>query len=282
MGSAGADRLGGTPGSDVIVAGSGNDRVVGGGGNDLICAGSGNDRVVGDGGNGRAPGDGATARLAGSGGRDIQRGGTGNDRLYGQGGNDRLAGGGGHDLLRGGRGDDRLLGDGGADGLFGGPGRDRLHGGLGDDRLLGGPGADRFRAGPGEEAPSDLRPAEGRKVEFLDLDRSGPCVLPPGTGRPGKSSAIINRNPAGTEVTVQLQLQDALPNTTYTVGVWENDCEFGDFFPVTTNDQGNASGRLTGFIGGFPPVPINDVSLTADARGPSSDSKQTPKVTFGP
>jgi hypothetical protein len=121
-----------------------------------------------------------------------------------------------------------------------------------------------------------------QKVDFLDLDRPGPCVLPPGTGRPDKSSAIINRNPAGTEVSVQLQLKDALPNTTYTVGVWENGCQGADFFPVRTNNQGNANDHLTGFIGGFPPVPINDVVVTADARGGSPDSKQTPMVTFGP
>lgn len=47
VGTAGADRLSGTSGFEVIVGGRGNDRIGGCGGNDLICAGAGNDRVAG-------------------------------------------------------------------------------------------------------------------------------------------------------------------------------------------------------------------------------------------
>jgi RTX calcium-binding nonapeptide repeat (4 copies) len=77
VGSARADRLGSTHGSDVIVGGPGSDRIRGGGGNDLICAGPGNDRVAG----GR--GD---DRLAGGPGRDRLAGGPGRDRVAGGGG----------------------------------------------------------------------------------------------------------------------------------------------------------------------------------------------------
>jgi hypothetical protein len=123
-----------------------------------------------------------------------------------------------------------------------------------------------------------------QRVDFLDLDSSGPCVLPPNTGRPDKSSAIINRNRAGTEIRVLVRLKDALPNTTYDVNVFENRCEFGALgFSVRTNDQGNANEQIEDRIGGFPPVIINDVVVTARTFSPASpDFKQTPIVTFGP
>lgn len=53
---AGAQRIAGTPGADVIVAGSGNDKVFGRGGDDRICGGRGNDVLRGQGGTDRIAG----------------------------------------------------------------------------------------------------------------------------------------------------------------------------------------------------------------------------------
>ncbi len=72
-GTAGADRLTGTPARDVICAGAGNDVVRGLGGDDLLIGGAGNDRLSG------GPGD---DRLFGGPGRDVLRGGSGDDRAY--------------------------------------------------------------------------------------------------------------------------------------------------------------------------------------------------------
>jgi hypothetical protein len=115
-----------------------------------------------------------------------------------------------------------------------------------------------------------------QKVDFLDVPRSD-CFAPPPNGTPDKSFAIINRNPAGNEVTAQVQLKDARPNTTYSVVIWVNGCSEADFYSVTTNNQGNENRKLQGGVG--PGGTTNDVIVTADAGG---DSKQTPRVTFGP
>lgn len=124
-------------------------------------------------------------------------------------------------------------------------------------------------------APALAGDNRAQKVDFLDVPSSS-CFAPPATGTPDQSFAIINRNPAGNEVTVQVQLKDALPNTTYRVEIWVNGCDQVDFYRVTTNNQGNENARL---LGGVPGGTTNDVVLTARAPG---DSKQTPKVTFGP
>lgn len=97
VGTAGRDRLRGTPRRDVIVALAGNDDVRGLAGNDLVCAGAGKDVVK-----------------AGA-GRDLVLGGSGRDRLFGQGGKDRLLGQKGRDTLLGGGGRDVLRGGAGAD-----------------------------------------------------------------------------------------------------------------------------------------------------------------------
>jgi hypothetical protein len=97
-GTAGPDRIKGTPKRDVIAALGGRDIVRSLGGNDLVCGGRGNDKLLG-------------AR-----GRDTLRGEDGTDTLFGGPDRDRLIGGRGRDTLRGGPGKDALAG---------GPGRDR-------------------------------------------------------------------------------------------------------------------------------------------------------------
>jgi Ca2+-binding RTX toxin-like protein len=97
-GTAGPDRIKGTPKRDVIAAFGGRDIVRSLGGNDLVCGGKGNDKLLG-------------AR-----GRDSLRGEDGTDTLFGGPERDRLIGGRGRDTLRGGP---------GRDALAGGPGRDR-------------------------------------------------------------------------------------------------------------------------------------------------------------
>jgi Tol biopolymer transport system component len=109
VGTAGGDKLRGTPRRDVIAGLGGNDVIRGLGGKDILCGGKGRDRLLG---------------------------GRGRDRLLGQRGNDILRGGPGRDKLLGGPGRDRLLGQGGNDILRGGPGRDKLLGGPGRDRQV--------------------------------------------------------------------------------------------------------------------------------------------------
>ncbi len=95
-----ADRLRGTRGDDVIVAGAGRDHVRGGGGDDLICLGAGEDRAWG---------------------------GHGGDRIVGGAGGDRVGGGPGRDRLLGRSGPDRLRGGRGRDRCVKGSGRDHVH-----------------------------------------------------------------------------------------------------------------------------------------------------------
>ena len=122
-----------------------------------------------------------------------------------------------------------------------------------------------------------------QKVDFRAVDGIAPCALPP-FGRPDRSSAIINRNPAGTEVTVEVQLKDALPNAIYAVEIHINGCR--SVFPLSmsvfTNNQGNGNKKFK-VGGGFgAPGIINDVVVTAFTRHRTLDFKQTPMVTFGP
>jgi uncharacterized delta-60 repeat protein len=82
VGTAGPDRLRGTPRADVIVALGGNDRVAAGRGRDIVCGGRGNDRLAG--------GPGAD-RLLGERGRDLLVGGTKRDTCVGGPARDRAA-----------------------------------------------------------------------------------------------------------------------------------------------------------------------------------------------
>lgn len=71
VGTAGANRIGGTAGPDVIVGLAGRDRIRGRRGGDVLCGGPGRDRLVG----GRGP-----DRMIGGGGNDVCIGGPGRDR----------------------------------------------------------------------------------------------------------------------------------------------------------------------------------------------------------
>jgi Ca2+-binding RTX toxin-like protein len=108
VGTAGNDKIKGTPKADVIVARGGNDVIDGLGGKDLICAGGGADKV-----------------RAGV-GADKVSGGYGNDRISGYKGNDKLFGMQGRDQVSGGAGDDRVNGGAGTDRCYAGAGSDTL------------------------------------------------------------------------------------------------------------------------------------------------------------
>lgn len=106
------DRLVGTPGNDVIVAGEKNDRVYGRGGRDRICGGAQGDFLFGgpgrdliDAGNGEIGasygGRGADYLTDGENGFSDEYGGRGDDRIVGEG---TMVGGRGDDLFRRGSG----------------------------------------------------------------------------------------------------------------------------------------------------------------------------------
>jgi Ca2+-binding RTX toxin-like protein len=109
VGTAGADRLRGTAGPDLLFGLSGADRITGRGGDDLICGGNGADRLDG---------------------------GAGNDVVIGGRGDDQVGGGAGNDVLRGDTGADRLIGGAGDDELRGGPRGDVFDAAPGNDRLV--------------------------------------------------------------------------------------------------------------------------------------------------
>jgi Ca2+-binding RTX toxin-like protein len=109
VGTAGADRLRGTRGPDLLFGLGGDDQIAGRGGHDLICGGNGNDRLDG---------------------------GAGNDVVIGGRGDDEVGGGDGNDVLRGDTGADRLTGGAGDDELRGGPRGDVFDAAPGNDRLV--------------------------------------------------------------------------------------------------------------------------------------------------
>jgi Ca2+-binding RTX toxin-like protein len=127
-GTAGDDRVVGTPGPDVIATFGGNDTVIAAGGDDLICTAAGRDRVQ--------AGKGADFPRAGL-EEDVVIGGDGDDRLQSGDGADRSTGGGGDDRLLGTLGRDQIEGEGGDDKVLGGPQLDRCSGGGGENRIRG-------------------------------------------------------------------------------------------------------------------------------------------------
>ncbi len=144
FGTAGADTLYGTNGSDISIFGlAGNDTIYGYGGNDIIDAGEGDDRVYGGSGNDTILGRNGNDTLYGGTGNDAIWGESGNDTLYGEDGADYLSGGIGNDTLYGGRGNDRLLGGDGDDKLLGVFSRNDIE----IDELTGGAGKDTFYVG---------------------------------------------------------------------------------------------------------------------------------------
>ncbi len=140
VGTAGNDRLRGTPHDDVIVARAGNDFVYGLAGDDRVCDNDGRDHV-----------------FLGQ-GEDQAGGGAGNDHIEGGSGDDWLAGRRGNDTVEGDAGNDRIIGELGDDKLRGEGGNDNLGGGPGTDDCTGGPGRDRVRTCERGEPRSD-RPA---------------------------------------------------------------------------------------------------------------------------
>ena len=109
VGTAGADRIRGTAGPDLLFGLGGRDRISGRGGDDLLCGGGGADRLDG---------------------------GAGNDVVIAGRGNDRVAGGAGNDHVRGDGGSDRVIGGAGDDVLRGGPRADVFRPAPGSDRLV--------------------------------------------------------------------------------------------------------------------------------------------------
>ena len=109
VGTAGADRIRGTAGPDLLFGLGGADTIAGRGGDDLICGGNGADRLDG---------------------------GAGDDVVIGGRGDDEVGGGDGDDVLRGDTGADRMTGGAGDDELRGGPRGDVFDAAPGNDRLV--------------------------------------------------------------------------------------------------------------------------------------------------
>jgi hypothetical protein len=103
-----SERIQGTDGSDVIVAGGGNDVVMGHGDTDFICGGAGKDTLSGSRGNDQLDGGRGSDSLDGGNGRDDLEGGRSGDVLRGRWGRDVFTGGHGADVLKGGEGFDSL------------------------------------------------------------------------------------------------------------------------------------------------------------------------------
>ena len=90
-GTAGHDRLVGTPKKDVICGLGGNDRIRALAGNDVVRGGAGRDSLYGGRGNDRLYGSSGKDLVHGHSGRDRVVGGRGRDRLYGDRGNDSIS-----------------------------------------------------------------------------------------------------------------------------------------------------------------------------------------------
>ena len=155
-----ADRLTGTPDSDVIFGDRGNDRLSGGDGDD--CLRGGQDDVF------EATNDFYAPRPD----NDTLFGGRGDDLLDGGAANDVLSGGPGDDLLEGAYGRDRVLGGDGDDRIqeeiaeFVPGGRDVIDAGRGNDRIFAADNsADRIDCGPGRDTAAVDREDRVRHCE---------------------------------------------------------------------------------------------------------------------
>jgi Ca2+-binding RTX toxin-like protein len=164
VGSAGDNRLRGTPKADVIVGRGGDDVISGRDGRDLLCGGKGSDFLRGRGGNDKLKSGRASDANSGGAGNDLINGGRGRfddarwlnapaginaSLLTGR------ATGHGTDVLRnlehlfGGPFDDTLIGDDGANALPGNGGNDTVMGNGGNDFVSGGDGDDTIDGGEG-------------------------------------------------------------------------------------------------------------------------------------
>jgi len=104
VGTAGADKLFGTPGPDVIVGLGGNDSIYGYAGDDVICGNEGYDVIYAGFGNDFADGGAGNDTVVGDAGNDDVRGGDGTDKVFGSAGNDQVNGGPATDNCYGGTG----------------------------------------------------------------------------------------------------------------------------------------------------------------------------------
>ncbi len=185
-GTAGANRMDGGGGDDLIMGLGGNDFLLGGSGNDTLEGGEGNDRILGVTGNDTLRGELGNDVLNGGDGNDDMIGGNGDDIMYGGAGNDTMDGGDGNDLLIGNDGDDIMDGGLGNDNFRGGTGVDVIDGGVGDDRAFGGDGNDTLRGGQGNDlmdgsAGDDV--IEGNDGDDILVGRIGNDTLVGGTGQ---------------------------------------------------------------------------------------------------
>ena len=150
-GLGGDDRLAGDVGADRLDGGAGNDHLDGGADNDVLFGNADRDILLGDAGDDLLDGGAGNDDLNGGVGNDLLDGGEGDDRLDGGADNDRLLGGVGHDVLAGDAGNDDLSGGDGNDVLSGGVDSDILVGDAGDDDLSGGDGDDVLAGGVGND-----------------------------------------------------------------------------------------------------------------------------------
>jgi Ca2+-binding RTX toxin-like protein len=176
-GGAGADRLTGGDGDDVIIGHGGADEMTGGKGDDIYHVGEAGDQVVEQANGGTdtvksyidyvlglevenlrlfgaartGTGNARGNSILGSAGGDTLNGLDGDDLLAGGNGADTLNGGNGGDQLSGGTSTDTLNGDAGEDRLAGGSGADILNGGADNDKLIGGEGNDVLNGGAGDD-----------------------------------------------------------------------------------------------------------------------------------
>jgi Ca2+-binding RTX toxin-like protein len=129
--------LGGTNGTDILIASDGDDTVWGDGGNDRIEGGNGNDQL---------------------------RGGTGDDIITDLGGDDNIQGGDGNDVLHGGNGINLIIGGFGNDFIvtgedaseaIGGQGNDFILGSKANEQDMGNEGDDWIEKGTSDGAPGD-------------------------------------------------------------------------------------------------------------------------------
>lgn len=189
MGTARADRMGGTVHADAVNLAGGNDRFNGRGGDDHIQGAGGNDTLTGGGG---------SDRILGHSGNDVLIGGTGADRILGGAGNDRIQGGAGKDVLEGGSGNDRIAG---------GDQGDQLIGGLGGDQLSGGAGSDVFVFLTAKDSPgrstldriTDMDAADRIDLSAIDADRgtAGHQDFAFSQNGPTANSVWVGRGPDG-------------------------------------------------------------------------------------
>ncbi|MCW2240173.1 calcium-binding protein [Azospirillum canadense] len=216
QGTAQADTLNGSAGSDLIFGYEGGDTLNGKAGNDLIDGGPGFNLMSG--------GDGNDVLLAGP-DENLMLGGNGADQLVGNNGSDAMLGGAGDDTLFGGKGLDLAIG---------GAGNDLMDTGEGLGVHFGGAGSDTFRIGN-----DILNNGQADRVVALDF-KAGEDKLDLGSGILGAVTRIE-------DTTIDLRpLVEAAQKT----GFFSNDLpsRLGKL-----DDVGGAQGDATGALSFFTP-----------------------------